>query len=164
MIFSILGCMKSLLWVLLVLLGLFYLFGITFTSASNSFLKTTESRQHPDNKPLEDYFGTVGRSILTLFMSMSGGNDWSVYYEALAVLAIQYRMAYLLFIIFSTMAVANIVTGIFVDSALQSNQSDRDIIVHEELEARKEYLKSMQDLFMEMDEDEKGTICFEEFE
>merc|ERR1712205_231744 len=100
MIFSILGCMKSLLWVLLVLLGLFYLFGITFTSASNSFLKTTESRQHPDNKPLEDYFGTVDRSILTLFMSMSGGNDWSVYYEALAVLAIQYRMAYLLFIIF----------------------------------------------------------------
>merc|ERR1719262_2197992 len=95
---------------------------------------------------------------------MSGGNDWGQYYDALYTLDILYRMMFLLFIVFTVFAVVNIVTGVFVDSAMQANTTDREIIVHEELNVRKEYLQSMQQIFEEMDDDNKGTISLDEFE
>merc|ERR1711957_233353 len=95
---------------------------------------------------------------------MSGGNDWAMYFDAPMMLPFWYPCFYLLFIVFSLFAVVNIVTGVFVESALQSNVSDRDIVVHEELESKKNYQKSMQKLFEEMDEDGKGTISMDEFE
>mmetsp|Transcript_21577 Transcript_21577/g.61105 ORF Transcript_21577/g.61105 Transcript_21577/m.61105 type:complete len:575 (-) Transcript_21577:311-2035(-) len=164
MLFSILGSMKSLLWVMLVLAMVFYVFGITFTSAVSTALDTTAQWRNDDTEALRFHFATIDRSLLSLFMAMSGGNDWAVYYDALDVLPAQYRLLFLLFIAFSLFAVVNIVTGVFVESAMQSNSADRDIIVHEELEAKKTYLKSMREVFDEMDEDDTGCISMEEFE
>merc|ERR1711879_1009770 len=76
----------------------------------------------------------------------------------------QYRGCFLLFITFSVFAVVNIVTGVFVDSAVQSNLTDREIIVHEELENKKAYLMSMRQVFEEMDKDDTGSITLQEFE
>merc|ERR1719487_2614798 len=97
-------------------------------------------------------------------MSMSGGNDWTAYYEVLGVLPIGYRWLFLCFISFTLFALVNIVTGVFVEAAMQSNLNDRDIIAQEELNQKRNYLQSMQELFEEMDADGLGTISMEEFE
>eukprot|EP00415_Alexandrium_ostenfeldii_P004610 UN4610 len=47
---------------------------------------------------------------------------------------------------------------------MQSNSLDRDITVQEELESKKEYLRSMRQIFEEMDDDDTGSITLEEFE
>merc|ERR1719473_2221925 len=114
----------------------FYMFAVLFTTATCDYLNTVEKWNHDDNGDLIDAFGTLDTSILSLFMSMSGGNDWAQYYEALIPLQIQYRLFYLLFIVFCIFAVVNIVTGVFVESALQANIKDRDIVVHEELRSK----------------------------
>jgi len=164
MVYSILGSMKYLLWVILVLVMTFYVFGVTFTAATISQLDTADLWLSPDTRDLRQNFGTVDRSILSLFMAMSGGNDWGMYYDALRTLPWQYQFLFLLFITFAVFAVVNIVTGVFVDSAMQSNFVDREIIVHEELEAKKSYLSSMRQVFEEMDADSTGCISLEEFE
>eukprot|EP00415_Alexandrium_ostenfeldii_P000604 UN0604 len=164
MIFSILGSMKSLLWAMLVLAMTFYLFGVIFTAATTAHLDTIELWLSSETESLRKAFGTLDRSILSLFMSMSGGNDWGSYYEALRPLPHFYKALFLIFVSFSVFAVVNIVTGVFVDCAFQSSQHDKDIIVHEELEAKKAYLISMRDLFEEMDADDTGCISMEEFE
>jgi hypothetical protein len=168
MIYSILGCMKNLMWVTVILSGTFFVFGVAFTSAVTDYMVTNDAGPAgwglEEHEELLDYFGTVDKSILHLFMSMSGGNDWSQYYFAMEVLPIWYRFGYLIFILFCLFAVVNIVTGVFVESALQSNIKDRDIIVHEELQNKKMYLQSMESIFEEMDEDSKGTITLGEFE
>jgi hypothetical protein len=164
MIFAICGCMKNLLWVILILTLTFYMFGVGFTSAVVDHLDTIHKWNDESNAPLIESFGTVDRSILSLFMSMSGGNDWSAYYDALGPLPAYYHYAFLLFICFSIFAVVNIVTGVFVESALQANMKDKDIVVQEELQAKKVYLESMAELFEEMDEDGRGTITVKEFE
>merc|ERR1711972_688934 len=97
-------------------------------------------------------------------MAMSGGNDWSLYYEALEIIGMPYTGLFLLFIIFTIFAVVNIVTGVFVESTLQSNTKDREVVVHEEMQEKKEYLQNMADIFEEMDEDGKGTISMDEFD
>jgi Ca2+-binding EF-hand superfamily protein len=144
----------------------FYLFGIAFTAGVSDHLDQEKASiaEGGEGHEMLLYFGTVDRSILTLFMAMSGGNDWAIYYSSLLPLPNHFRMAFLLFITFSTFAVVNIVTGVFVESALAANQTDRDVLVHEETEKRKEFLAKMQELFEEMDEDARGTITFDEFE
>lgn len=164
MVFSIIGSMKSLMWVILVLAMTFYIFGIIFTAAASSALDTTAKWLDADTLNLRLYFGTLDRSFLSLFMAMSGGNDWSVYYDAMAPLPAQYKFLFLIFISFAIFAVVNIVTGVFVESAMQSNSKDRDIIVHEEMQSKVEYLRSMREIFDDMDDDDTGSITIEEFE
>lgn len=164
MIYSILGCLKNLMWVLVVLFMTFYVFGVGFCSGVTDTLATSEMWVSEDNEGLVEYFGTIDRAFLSLFMSMSGGNDWSQYYDALTALPPWYPVGFLMFIVFCLFAVVNIVTGVFVESALGSSIKDRDVIVHEELETKKQYLQSMEEIFDEMDEDHKGTISMAEFE
>jgi len=163
MVFSILGSMKNLLWVMVILGLTFYLFGITFTSAVTDHLVTPEQWRDEQNVFLLKAFGTVDKSALSLFMSMSGGENWTYYYEALGTLAPQYQWLFLLFISFTTFAIVNIVTGVFVQAALESNIHDHDVVAQEEIRSKKESLKSMRVLFEEMDEGASGEFTMEEF-
>jgi len=164
MIYSILGSAKNMMWVMVVLGMTFYLFSISFTTGITDFMDTPEKWRNPEFAELVDSFGTIDKSMLSLFMSMSGGNDWGQYYEALLVLPPLYPIGFILFIAFAIFAVVNIVTGVFVESALQSNLKDKHMVAEEELEQKKAFLQSMQEIFEEMDSDGKGTIALEEFE
>lgn len=48
MVFSIMNCLKSVLWIILILFILFYMFGIIFTSGVVSYLDTLELRRQPE--------------------------------------------------------------------------------------------------------------------
>merc|ERR1712032_611344 len=61
-------------------------------------------------------------------------------------------------------AVVNIVTGVFVDSALTANSWDKSMVVQEELTAKKKKLEAMRQVFEELDEDGSGVFNAEEFE
>lgn len=160
MIFSIIGCLKSVTWIILVLGLVFYLFGLTFTQAVTDSLDSLNLRQADKYADTIAFFGTVDKSILSLYMAMSGGNDWGQYYDALEALPggeIQ-CLLFILFITFSIFAVVNIVTGVFVDNAMQSGRQDREVVVHEEIENKKDYLRSLQALFDRIDDAGDGTI------
>eukprot|EP00969_Alexandrium_andersonii_P242565 10713894-Alexandrium_andersonii.AAC.1 len=38
----------------------------------------------PDTSDVREYFGSLDKSVLALFMAMSGGKDWATYYESLS--------------------------------------------------------------------------------
>jgi Ca2+-binding EF-hand superfamily protein len=174
MIFSILGSLKSLTWVVVVVGMVFYIFGVAFVGAVLGHWETLESGnngkepsfilEQESSKDLSEYFGTLDRAMLSLYMSMSGGEDWRIFYNALAPLPPHYKGLYLLFITISVFAVINIVTGVFVEHAMQSSALDREVVVNEELQTKKNYLKNMREVFEEMDEDDSGCISAEEFE
>eukprot|EP00415_Alexandrium_ostenfeldii_P002675 UN2675 len=65
---------------------------------------------------------------------------------------------------FALFAVINIVTGIFVDSAMESNHDDKLVVAHDALDAKKSYLKEMRNIFTELDQDNTGSLSIEEFE
>eukprot|EP00930_Biecheleria_cincta_P034863 TRINITY_DN24028_c0_g1_i1.p1 TRINITY_DN24028_c0_g1~~TRINITY_DN24028_c0_g1_i1.p1 ORF type:complete len:756 (+),score=152.13 TRINITY_DN24028_c0_g1_i1:172-2439(+) len=165
MIYSILGSLKSLLWVIVVQSLMFSIFGVCFVTGVTTEMDSVETRMNPENKDVLELFGSLDRAILALYMSMTGGNDWDLYYSALTrSLPWYYSMLYLLFITFALFAVVNIVTGVFVENAMQNSIKDRDFLVREELEQKKEYLKNMQALFEEMDKLDSGTILVDGFE
>jgi len=164
MVVSIMSSMKSLLWVALVFLLVFYLFGITFTTATTTAIEEAgfEAKADESLADLADNFGSLPRSILVLYMAMSGGNDWGEFYNALAGLPWYYSFLFLLYITFALFGVVNIVTGVFVEGAMQASQADSEVLIHEEMETKKEYLSSVRKLLLEMDTDDDGLITLQE--
>jgi voltage-gated sodium channel len=162
MVFSIIGSLSSLLWVLLVLGLMFFMFGIILTHATIAHVNTYERLQSESS--LHEAFGTLDRSVLSLYQAMSGGVDWGDTYDVLKSLSLHYRLIFLVFISMALFAVVNIVIGIFVESARKANDKDRDMLVEEQLRAKKAYLESMKAIFDEMDVDGSGCITLAEFE
>jgi len=164
MIYSILGCTKSLVWVTLILAMCFYIFGITFTLGTAEYVAWHAMWEEPSSVSLRNSFGTLSRSFLSLYMAMAGGRSWGEYYKEISLLSWQYPALFLVFLTFTIFSVLNIVTAVFVDSAFQATHKIRQIVIHEELEQKRDYLKALRDLFSEMDVNGDGSISIDEFE
>lgn len=163
MIFSILGCLKTVVWLMISLGIIIMLFAILFTSGVTNYLQgldTVAKRQASEIDDLKRFFGSLWPSFLSLYQAMSGGNDWGQYYDALDTMEGNsfYVFLFVIYITFQVFAVVNIVTGVFVDSAMQSGRADHDVVVHEELENKKEYLQSLKALFDAIDDRAEGNI------
>mmetsp|Transcript_101997 Transcript_101997/g.191860 ORF Transcript_101997/g.191860 Transcript_101997/m.191860 type:complete len:310 (+) Transcript_101997:2-931(+) len=142
---------------------LFFIFGISLVTGVTDHMAEAGAFDDTRNEKLVEYFGFLGRATLSLYMSMSSGNDWVVYYEALGLLPDQYRFFFLTFISVAIFGVVNIVTGVFVESAMANSTKDREVMIHEELESKKSYQEAMRQFFEEADEDGTGTMGFDEF-
>merc|ERR1711920_446496 len=62
------------------------------------------------------------------------------------------------------LAVMNIITGVFVDNAVETARSQRDFLIQKEMELREKYAAEMRDLFAEMDKDGSGTVGLAEIQ
>jgi len=79
---------------------------------------------------LERYFGSLGDTLLTFFQAITGGVDWGEAVKPLMVhISPVLAPVFALYIAFAMLAVMNIVTGVFVESALISAREDKDYFV-----------------------------------
>lgn len=76
---------------------------------------------------LREYFGSVPMSCLVLFQTMTGGIDWAdvakpltIYISPFLAVVFSFYMAFVLF------AMLNVITGVFVESALESDAEEKD--------------------------------------
>jgi len=104
---------------------------------------------------LVKYFGSLLRSILTLYQAMSGGLSWDV---AVGPLIVQITpllgILFSFYVAFVMLAIMNVVTAVFVESALQSAKKDADVyIVH-----------NVHDAFRQADIDMDKSVNAEEFQ
>lgn len=109
------------------------------------------------------YFGSMPRALLSLWMAISGGKDWSDFLEPLLLLGTAHVALFVVYVIFVILVVLNVVQGAFLDGALQVAQRDRDDKVQQKLADRENYAKHLEDLFHDADTDGSGTLAWEEF-
>lgn len=76
MIESIANSMKSLMWVLIIMVLTFYVFGIVLTQGAIDYLSNNDLWDEADTYPLRKFFGSLDRSVLSLFQAMAGGISW----------------------------------------------------------------------------------------
>jgi len=163
MLYSILGSMKSLLWSIMVCCLCFYIFGICMTTGVIEHCEANNLWQSEESRKLIKFFGSLGKSVLTLYQAMSGGVDWGDPFDALRRIGVGYCLLFIFFISFAIFAMMNVVTGVFVESAMESSQHDREVIIMDEQANKAKYMRNMQELFAEMDENGSGSISLEEF-
>jgi len=163
MITSILRSAKSLIWVFLILSVLFYIFGISLVQGVVAFCDSQDKWESSDTAALRDSFGSLDRSFLALFEAMSGGISWGELLDSLKPLPVIYSIIFLTYVAFAIFGVVNIVTGVFVENAMQSGIFDRDTLVQEEMLEKEQYVERIKVCFEELDIDKNGCIGLDEF-
>lgn len=144
---SIAGSLKSLGWTICLLTLLIYVVGIYFTQLV--------ADHGAEDKELVNFFGSLARSLLSLFAAFTGGVDWDQVASPLIDTIHPFcGVVFALYIAFAVLAMMNVVTGVFVESALMTARHDKDV----------DLVNTLREVFMKTDEDATGTIEWAEFE
>lgn len=113
---------------------------------------------------LTTFFGSLYRSMLTLFMVITNGLDWYTVAEAMmTVNSYLYGPMFWFFIFMMQFGVMNIVVGTFVAQAADIASRDRDVMVKRELQSMVSMTNRIKTFFQEADVDKSGTLSWEEF-
>jgi len=159
MIQSMCFCLKPLGWATLILVLVTFIFAIIFTEEAKVSLNLKDSHLTPDERELvNENFISIRKSFICLLESILGGTDWAKYALALSHLSWIYEYLFLFYIIFVNLGMLNVVTGIFVDSALRAAKSDRQIIIEAKMMEQKVHEAHLNQLFREMDVEGTGLI------
>lgn len=164
MVFSLTGSLKSLAWAVVLLLIVLLVFGVFFTDGAIAFCVEQEAMYTDDTNDLRKYFGQLTVTMVSLYMAMSGGEDWSLIFHTLEPLPVEYTLLFLGFVTFAILALLNVITAVFVGVAMQRSQNDRELIVQQEMQRKKELITIMTQVFGELDSNDSGELCLEEFE
>merc|ERR1711972_1206913 len=79
---SLIGCVISLFWSVIMLLLFFFMFGIAFVQSSTNWLREPDNFDNPDGEVLQLEFSSVQLAMLALFRASTGGDDWGYFYSA----------------------------------------------------------------------------------
>ena len=110
------------------------------------------------------YFCSMPMTLLTLFMSITGGLSWWEVQRLLLEVHVVYGILFVCFISIMLLAVLNIITGIFVTDAVEMAASDHDVMMQAEQEMKLDQVKKLRQLFDRFDTNEKSVLTLEDFE
>eukprot|EP00931_Biecheleriopsis_adriatica_P052993 TRINITY_DN30932_c0_g1_i1.p1 TRINITY_DN30932_c0_g1~~TRINITY_DN30932_c0_g1_i1.p1 ORF type:complete len:602 (-),score=120.26 TRINITY_DN30932_c0_g1_i1:131-1936(-) len=174
MIFSILNSFIALMWALAMMVLIFYLFAIVFCHGVASYFDQYEPNSlDPSKEALlaeaEEYFGNMYSSSVSLFAAITGGNDWMTYGKVLMSLSHDegdpsgalYFIIFAFYIFFCVIGLLNVVTGIFVDSAVTTRTEDEVVESYmDETQRRREEVRR---IFHNADRNHSGVLTFSQF-
>jgi len=129
---SIAGSFRSLGWTVVLLVLMMYIVGIFFTQTITDTMIEERGKSgwvswNTDQENLRYFFGSLGRSILSLWQAISGGMDWDTMANPLITEIHAYvGVAFVSYIVFALLALMNVVTGVFVQTALSSAAKEED--------------------------------------
>jgi len=133
-VMSIVQCFRSLFWTVSLLFGVIYITSILIlvelTDENDAFNIDT-----PQGQWRKQHFSELARAMMTLFQISTGGILWSEATFALEPVtggAMDFNTLLVLFVAIVAFAIANIMTGIFVDHAIKSALDDQRNVQEEE--------------------------------
>jgi uncharacterized membrane protein len=142
-------------WTLLIILMVIYTTAVFFTELV--VVRRTDSfRDLPAAKEeeLDLWYGSVGRSMLTLYEALVGGVDWDTVVTPLIDISVVLGIVFVLYIALSVLAFLNVITGVFVDTAMTRAHRMKDVAT----------VNNACRIFDALDENHTGMITEEEFE
>jgi len=161
MIQSVMACGVPLMWALCMLTMMIYIFAVFLTVGVQDSL-TDSKLSSKVRSDLNTYYGNLGMSMLTLFAGVTGGGDWQNFALPLREVHWVYELVFIAYVAFTLFALLNVVTGIFVDSAMSSAMNDRNTVIQEEMMREGTLVNELKKIFEEADTDGSGVMTQEE--
>jgi len=147
---AITGSIKTLVGTLMLMLLMIYIIAVAFTL----FATTERISTNDANAELEQWFGSLARSVLSLYEAILGGVDWDDEISPLLDISWILGVLFAMYIAFAVLALLNVITGIFMEAALAQAKKASD----------KSFDEHIRELYNLTDTDHDGTISREEFE
>merc|ERR1719446_1288502 len=96
--------------------------------AKNAAIPVDAANPRIDLEDVQKYWGSLGDSIMSLYWSITGGQDWADLIQPLinATGTQIHNIIFAMYIAFATMVVMNLVTGVFVEGAQRLTKEDKD--------------------------------------
>mmetsp|Transcript_104384 Transcript_104384/g.292492 ORF Transcript_104384/g.292492 Transcript_104384/m.292492 type:complete len:518 (-) Transcript_104384:118-1671(-) len=160
LIFSIVCTLRSLIWAMVLMLMILYVFAVLFTQAVVDHMAGLGVR----SQYFVEYWGSVPRSMLTLFESVSNGVSWDTVAKPLQDVGYLWLVLFLVYICFTFFAVLNVVTGVFCSCAIETTQRNPEVIATAMIKNKHTYIENLKLFFKSMDRDDSGMITLKEFE
>jgi len=148
--YLLLASASSFIWAALLMLIMMYCFAVFLTDQGTEFVRRSEVPE--DRVKVQEYWGSMGSSIKSLFMAMTGGIDWRHLVEHIGRNWLTACVFYG-YITFSVLVMLNLVTGVFVDGAQRIIKEDKE----------NDVIRLAAEAFAKLDVDMSGDISFEEF-
>jgi len=163
MAFALLSSARTLVCSLMILFFVIYIFGIIFCQAAGE-VKFAGGLDVSVAEPLDKYYGSLLRCLMTLFMSITSGVSWIEVVTPLLELDPAYPALFLLYVAIVVFGVTNVVTSVFVESAIMSAQHYKDLIISAKEREREIAMSHMIQVFSQIDEDNSGFVTADELE
>jgi len=123
----------TLFWSILMISIMMYMFGLCFLQAVTLYLNENV-REDVDEQTYEDikyFWSGVLQSMMTLFWAVTGGADWEPLAKPIGQADSFFYGLFFFYIAFAAFAVLNVLTGMFVDTAMKVAQQDEENVVEE---------------------------------
>lgn len=155
MTLAIMNCSIMLCWAITILMLVTFLFAVVFLSFASQYVFDAG----PDDPHVDDlrrYFGSLFLTMVTLFMTVTGGIDWGVVLEMFIDISLLYALVFMGFVMVTALAVLNVINAICVTDAMESTRTDPDLRMQGELEETRFMVERLSRMFSQM-ESEYGT-------
>jgi len=127
MLLSILGSLKSLLWAVILLFLMMYIIGVYITQLVLDKRVSLPEKEDVTQTLIDD-FGSLGDAILSLYQAVTGGTDWGDFLDPLrSEISLIVVPCFMLYIAFVLLCMLNVITGVFVESALLNAKHDKNV-------------------------------------
>jgi len=157
----IFGSFHSLMWSIILLGGISMLFAVFLVQLLTSALADGQLAA-TQIEGIHEQFSTVQQASLTLFKSISGGEDWGPIFDLISSCGVIPSVCFLVYMAFIWLSVTNIITAVFVDKALQNAKPDAEDALLSQHKVDLERMSELQMLFRSMDTDNSGTLTLGE--
>jgi len=161
---SISGCVTSMFWTSILIFTISYIFGLMLMNGCTNYLKTSGADIDNETRDaIQRYWGSVGQSILSLYMSSMGGQDWELIIMPFKDVGYFFFALFLLYLGIFAFVIMNIISSIFLESILSHSDKDHELTIEKHMEHKEDYINKLQKLFDEIDDDNDGEITYSEF-
>jgi hypothetical protein len=170
MVYLISASMHAFFWTGVLLSLLMYCMAVYFTEIGSKIARQLEQAEaaalttsaptagggDSQAEKAQKMWGDLSSSMMTLFASITGGDDWMNFTDILegGNFYTGNVMVFAIYIAFATLVMLNLVTGVFVEGAQRIIKEDRD----------SELVKHVYKLFQIADQDHSAEISWQEFE
>eukprot|EP00930_Biecheleria_cincta_P042540 TRINITY_DN29277_c0_g1_i1.p1 TRINITY_DN29277_c0_g1~~TRINITY_DN29277_c0_g1_i1.p1 ORF type:complete len:555 (-),score=74.20 TRINITY_DN29277_c0_g1_i1:96-1760(-) len=163
---AIVSTLKTGVYAFMLIATAMWIFGIAITQLVAAHVgeqKSLGKHISPDSDLLH-YFGSLWKSVLVLYMTISGGIDWK---DAAFPLYETTPLGVALFFVYTLLmilCVMNVLTGLFVHAAIESANQDTESVIQFQMAERHRYIDLLRNLFDDLDHTGNGRCSFREFE
>jgi voltage-gated sodium channel len=147
---SIMAAGRSVFWALLLLIMIIFAFGVILTQAVTEH---TAGGTRLDDEDLVSYYGDLYRSMVSLWMAVSGGISWIELTRPLERTGNSLWMVmFLVYILIVYFFILNVVTGVFCQNAIEGAAADLDLTLEAQIREKQIHVERLALLFHELNE------------